>query len=493
MAGTARSAGRRRVLVAVPDAFEGAVVAALDAVPGVDVAHRCADLPDLLTLAGAGAGDIALVSAGLRRLDRTSVVRLARGGVVPVGVSAPGDEESERHLRRLGVDVVVSAAAPPGAWLQAFDAAAAGLPPLPERPGQLQGELRWTGQVPPASWWPGGGADSTRGAASDAPRPGSAPDGSGADAAAPGRIVAVWGPTGAPGRSFVATSLAVALAGLRVDTLLVDADPYGGVHAQLLGLLDEAPGFAAAVRAADAGLLDVPGLAGCATPVLPHLHALTGFAEPSRWEELRAPAVDEVLRLTRRLSALTVVDCGFCLEGEEEFGSATSAPGRNATTLAALAAADVLVVVGAADPVGLRRLISGLSDLDAVEAPADRCVVLNRVRPHAAGPRPAETLGSALGRHTGVGEPFLVPEARELVDAAVFAGRSVVETHPRSPVALALGQLARVLLPAGATSPSSLGVGPAQAGRGRIPGRGRGARGGRISALTSTGHRPPGV
>ena len=43
-----------------------------------------------------------------------------------------------------------------------------------------------------------------------------------------GRLVAVWGPTGAPGRTTVATYLACELAGLGVSTVLADADTYGG-------------------------------------------------------------------------------------------------------------------------------------------------------------------------------------------------------------------------------------------------------------------------
>ena len=63
-----------------------------------------------------------------------------------------------------------------------------------------------------------------------------------------GRIVAVWGPTGAPGRTTVAITLADELARLGCGSLLVDGDVYGGVIAAVLGLLDESPGLAAACR-----------------------------------------------------------------------------------------------------------------------------------------------------------------------------------------------------------------------------------------------------
>ena len=77
-------------------------------------------------------------------------------------------------------------------------------------------------------------------------------------------VVAVWGPTGAPGRTTVAVGLADEAARLGISTLLVDADVYGGVVAQVLGLLDESPGLAGAARLAATGSLDAaaPGPAG---------------------------------------------------------------------------------------------------------------------------------------------------------------------------------------------------------------------------------------
>ena len=51
------------------------------------------------------------------------------------------------------------------------------------------------------------------------------------------------------------------------DTLLLDADPYGGAVAQHLGVLDEVSGLLAAARAANAGQLDADRLAGLARQV----------------------------------------------------------------------------------------------------------------------------------------------------------------------------------------------------------------------------------
>ncbi|MGV2903222.1 P-loop NTPase, partial [Microbacterium sp. AGC62] len=66
----------------------------------------------------------------------------------------------------------------------------------------------------------------------------------------PHRVIAVWGPHGAPGRSRIAIELAVELARSGRATALVDADTVAPSLALLLGLSDDAPGIAAACRRA---------------------------------------------------------------------------------------------------------------------------------------------------------------------------------------------------------------------------------------------------
>jgi Mrp family chromosome partitioning ATPase len=96
----------------------------------------------------------------------------------------------------------------------------------------------------------------------------------------PGTLLAVWGPAGAPGRTTIALGLADAFARRGLSTLLLDADPYGGSVATLTGLLDEAPGLAAACRAANAGRLDISRLAECCRTVGGDLRVLTGLSDP---------------------------------------------------------------------------------------------------------------------------------------------------------------------------------------------------------------------
>ena len=259
-------------------------------------------------------------------------------------------------------------------------------------------------------------------------------------------VVAVWGPTGAPGRTVVATTLAAELASRGVEVLLVDADTYGGCVAQSLGLLDEAPGIAAACRAADQGLLDVPMLSRLALEVVPGLRVLTGLPKAERWPEVRSAALERVLELSRSLVGIVVVDCGFCLEDDEELSYDTSAPRRNEATLTSLATSDLVVAVGGADPVALQRFVRGLQELGTVPS-GEPVPVVNRVRAQAVGARPESRIADSLLRFAGLTSVRFVPDDPAALDGALLAGRSLVEHAPDSLVRRAVADLATGILP----------------------------------------------
>ncbi|HEY3438303.1 MAG TPA: hypothetical protein VGK35_11520 [Actinotalea sp.] len=265
-----------------------------------------------------------------------------------------------------------------------------------------------------------------------------------------GTLITVWGPTGAPGRTTVAVNLAAELA--EQDALLVDADTYGGTVAQMLGLLDEAPGVAAAARLAATGRLDAAALAALTPRLEGGLRVLTGISRAHRWPEVTAANLEAVWAVARRLAAVTVVDCGFSIEQDELLSYDTRAPHRNAATLSALTEADHAVVVGAGDPIGLQRLVRALAELTDLGVQAQRHVVVNRVRASASGPRPAEAITDALRRYAGVNGALLVPEDQLGCDTAVLGGRTLREQVPHSPARRALVALAGEFAPARATA-----------------------------------------
>jgi MinD-like ATPase involved in chromosome partitioning or flagellar assembly len=257
-----------------------------------------------------------------------------------------------------------------------------------------------------------------------------------------GRVVAVWGPTGAPGRTTVAVGLADEAARLEVPTLLIDADVYGGVVAQVLGLLDESAGLAGAARQAAAGTLDAASLIRLAWAVRPHLRVLTGLARADRWPELRPRVVSTVLDEGRRLAELTVVDCSFSLEDDEELSFDTAAPRRNGATLAILETADTVLCVSGADPVALQRSVRALGELRDALPDVEPVLVVNQVR---RGPVPGDPEGeiaAALQRFAGREVRFFLPADRRATDAALASGRALAEVAPGSALRTALRALA---------------------------------------------------
>lgn len=412
------------VLCAVHGAAESAVVRDLAAAGGrLEVTRRCADVVELLGAAEAGLGAVAVCSADLPGLDRPTV----------------------DHLRAAGVRVVVLTArdAPPGAvgHLDADHVAEVGSDVVAAVHAALASPVRA----------PGGTAAASP-SALDRLRAGERP----APVRHDGTVVAVWGPTGAPGRTTVAVNLAAELAGGEpgADALVVDADTYGGTVAQLLGVLDEAPGLAAAARAAGTGRLDARALAALSPLVAPGLRVLTGISRADRWPELPGPSLDLVWDEARAVARWTVVDCGFALERDELLSYDTRAPQRNAATLSALGAADLVVVVGGGDPLALQRLVRGLAELADVGVDAGRrLVVVNRLRSSASGPRPETSVAHALARYAGVAEVHVVPEDQGACDSAVLAGRTLRESAPTSPARRALERLARVVATTAVRSP----------------------------------------
>jgi MinD-like ATPase involved in chromosome partitioning or flagellar assembly len=423
-----------RILTAVTgSAWEAALVSALErAACGVSVVRRCIDVADLLATAATGQARAALVSADLRRLDREALARLSAARVAAVGVVSPGDEDSERRLRQLGVSHIVTADAP------ATDVAAVVRRAINDQPTNSH-------VIDRAYADPAASSDEL---ASLGPAPSWLSNTTAASESGAGSLVAVWGPTGAPGRTTVAVTLAAELAALGRTTLLADADTYGGVVAQVLGVLDESPGLAAATRAANTGQLDLPTLARHARQLQPTLRVLTGIARADRWPELRPTALEVVWSLCRRLVEVTVVDTGFCIEQDEELSFDTAAPRRNGATLLTLDVADTVIVVGTADPVGIQRLVRAVTDLREAVPGARVVVAVNRVRRglFGTGGKDADhQIRPALDRYVGVRDCVFIPYDRAACDKALAAGRTLREVAADSPARKAIAEIATAL------------------------------------------------
>jgi MinD-like ATPase involved in chromosome partitioning or flagellar assembly len=368
-------ADRMAVLIAAAgDGWEASALRLLDG-GGITVLKRCVDLADLLASAATGQADVALVSGELAGLDADAVMQLLRHDVRCVAVAGAADA-----LTRIGV---VSVLAPDE------------LRALPEAVASAGARALVVDPDP--------GSEPVR----DHPGP-------------PGRVVAVHGPAGAPGRTTLAIALAAEHAHRGNACVLIDADPYGGAVAQHLGVLDEVSGLLAAARLVNSGSLDAASFARCRRVVSERFEVLTGLPRPDRWVEARPGVLEAVLERSAEVGDV-VVDTGFSLEDDSELGRPLA---RNQLTLDAVAVADEVVVVGSAEPTGLARLARTLVELrDSTAAPIT--VVVNRMRDSLGWSR-RDIVGMVEGYVRATGVHFL-PEDRSTTDRAQVSGRSVVE------------------------------------------------------------------
>ncbi|GAA4060886.1 hypothetical protein GCM10023065_08770 [Microbacterium laevaniformans] len=246
-----------------------------------------------------------------------------------------------------------------------------------------------------------------------------------------GRIIAVWGPAGAPGRTTMAIEMAAELArdGRRVG--LIDADTHAPSVAMLTGLADEGPGFAAACRAAERGTLSAAELERIALP-LGDVAVLAGINRPGRWPELSSARVGGALEQCRTWVEDLIVDVAAPLERDEEIVSDVEGPRRNAATLAVLAAADIVVAVVSADPVGVARFVRAHADLRAAAGAAPIHVLVNKTRTSTLGIDARSQVRRTLDRYVGVAACWFVPWDPKAADAAVLQAQPVGRVAPRS-------------------------------------------------------------
>lgn len=260
-----------------------------------------------------------------------------------------------------------------------------------------------------------------------------------------GHVIAFWGPIGSSGRTTLALNVAAEMAASGRGVVVIDADTYGPSVAAHLGLLDESAGLAQACRLADQGMLTAENLERLAPAVVAgtgELRVLTGITRSDRWGELRAAAFGAVLDGCRALSDVVVVDTGFSVEADEELAFDAVAPRRNATTLLALEQADRVVAVGAADAVGMPRLVRALDDLERSLPRVTPEVVFNKVRRASLGRFPERSLREAWERF-GPSQPIaaLVPFEPETADAALFSGQMLLESAPGSRLRSAIREI----------------------------------------------------
>ncbi|GAA4704322.1 MULTISPECIES: hypothetical protein [Kocuria] len=427
----------------------------------VTVVRRCLDLSELLACAHTGMARVALLAEGAEELTASLLEQLSLSSV-RVLVLAGHDEI---RLAALGVTIVpegVSGDDVTGLIEQVADSP----DPVPSYRGHSHTDdhPRAT-TVPETHQADTSETHETTAASAD---PGPFPQGG------TGRIITVWGPMGAPGRTVTALNVAAELALTGSTVLLVDADTYAASVAASLGMLEEAAGLAQACRLADQGRLDGDGLQRCATRVSvagATMDVLTGLTRHDRWPEVRAAALETVLLHASEAYHAVVVDTSFGLESDEEISLDTVAPRRNAATLSACAMADTVIALGSADALGIPRLVKTLPDLTDAAPSARLLLVINKLRKTSVGRSGADSVAEAWARFSpGHGIDATLDWDPTACDEALLAGAVLAESAAKSGLRQQITNLAaRALHPEGDS-------GAEESSPGRAPGTRLGQR-----------------
>ncbi|MGH2699852.1 MAG: AAA family ATPase, partial [Actinomycetota bacterium] len=345
--------------------------------PALELYMRCVDRVELLATMRSGSIDAIIAVGSPGWFDAQAAREAARARIRVVGV-ADNALESE-VLEQRGVSVL-DANASVGEIVDACRSAKPSAPPVPL----------------------------------DAPRTSS------------GRVLAIWGPKGAPGRTTIAIELAYALSGTGESTVLVDADPYGGDALQMLGVVEELPTilWAAAAAASEEGRRDLVShlrKVGTNGPLL-----VPGLPRAELWAEVDDFGYGELIKLLAAETRFVVVDVGFGLEDSTFLGART---GRNAMARATLERADRVIAVCRADPVGVKNFIWSFESLRELIEDDRISVVLNRL----CGGEGRE-IDELLTRNTGRRSTVSFPERADDCRKSLNRGGALHEVHPSSEI-----------------------------------------------------------
>lgn len=473
------------VLLCVSGELEVQIVEHLAEVePPIEVLRRCADLIEVVASAQAGVGSIAIVDD----IDVTTAADLHLCGIRIIGVLQRMDPAAARHV---GCDAIASP------FADDVVACLRGLGNRTSRPSD--GTPGDSGNRAAGAH----GADAHNGGraiAGDADAAGhqeiapllrecaiSGPvaEGSSVDAAwengaggGAGRVIAVWGSSGSPGRSTVARDLAWTVA-TQIPTLLVDADVHSPSMAQLVGLDQETSALVAVARAINTGE-EGPALIERACTRLGHLDLLPGLNTGARWREVPRPVADKLWATVRRGWEFIVVDCA----AQSEARGHGFEMERDGVTLSLLDEADDVLIVGQAGPLGLRRLIAQLDQATDLGIENPRVVVTKLSR------RPMHTRSetAAVLLEAGIHEFVGIHDGRDPLMQAENRGLVLHEAFPTCAAAKDIVDLAERLL-GRAIPPRDVGARASiltkTAGAGRLRSVLRGLRGKRLRVLSS--------
>ena len=396
-----------RVILAAPGIRTEAGLVAAAASAGVQVVRRPVDAADLLAVASMEPSTPVIVGVDLPRMSLDVITRLDPARRSVIGVFDTSHQREK--LRAFGVVNLLECQTDPA-----------------ETVAQIAGLL-----IP--------------GEEEQSPTDDTSPDTDLWEHLVPtgqGKLIAVWGPPGAPGRSTVTIELAAELARKRQRTCIIDADTYAPALAMRLGVLDDVSGLIVACRHADNGSLTTRTLLSATRLIDDRWYLLTGLGRSERWPDLRPAALERLWASCRSTFDTTVIDLGSCLEASQMPMTGLGME-RNAAARGAAVRADGVVVVTRPDALSVTRLLNALPQMHDLVGDTPMRVVITHVERRDRRPTKLRDLLLQAGFDLPVTEIALDTRA---YSQALNRGTTTRQVAPMARSRRAVRELARALI-----------------------------------------------
>ena len=234
------------------------------------------------------------------------------------------------------------------------------------------------------------------------------------------RSISVWSPSGSSGSSTLALAIAAELAESGNSVFLLDADIVAPSLDVMLGLTDHPAGIAAACRLVSAQRFDLEQLLRLSVTFstgTKNLTLMTGLSSASRWPELTADLVEQVLMVAQQNFDFIVCDLASSIEvGLRHYETGLE---RNALTRWLASSANQFIAVVNADPIGVHRYLSELPNLQSLKLDGQQHILVNRLRSTVLGNSAKQQIAETFSRLAQVPVSGYIPDDPIAADLAL--------------------------------------------------------------------------
>jgi MinD-like ATPase involved in chromosome partitioning or flagellar assembly len=234
------------------------------------------------------------------------------------------------------------------------------------------------------------------------------------------KLISVWSPPGSPGKSTIALSIASELTEAGKQVFLLDADTYAPSIDVLLGLNDHPAGLAAACRLVGQERFDLEQLTRLSTTLAigsGFLTVMTGISTESRWAEISAEKLDDLLMVANEHFDFLVLDVSSPLAAGT--GLLSSPVDRNAVARWAIGYSDFLIGVCGADPVSVSRYLTAATLVAELKPRGEFLTLVNRLRSSVLGGSAKQQISESLEKLGQISVSGFIPDDPVAADLAI--------------------------------------------------------------------------